>query len=111
MKIKIKIISNLSYQTFPEVEGMVEVDDETLQRIGVDLQFDGIDGSVIPYTPPKFELEIGYDELVDQKIRTKYTVSQELAILRQRDTKPDEYNEYFNFCEECKRQAKEEIGM
>lgn len=51
-----------------------------------------------------------YEVLVESKIRQRYTLSQELAILRQRDTKPSEYNEYFEFCEDCKRQAREEIG-
>ena len=36
-----------------------------------------------------------------------YTVSDELTILRQSDTKPGEFNEYFAFCEEYKLKAKE----
>jgi hypothetical protein len=60
------------------------------------------------YIPPVAEPYIPtYEEKVEQFIREKYTVSDELAILRQRDTKPDEFNEYFAFCEECKLKAKE----
>lgn len=55
---------------------------------------------VEPYIPT-------YEEKVEQFIREKYTVSDELAIQRQRDTKPEEFNEYFAFCEECKLKAKE----
>lgn len=51
-----------------------------------------------------------YENLVESKIRERYTLSQELAILRQRDTKQDEYQEYFNYCEACKAEAKAEIG-
>jgi hypothetical protein len=60
------------------------------------------------YIPPVAEPYIPtYEEKVEQFIREKYTVSDELAILRQRDTKPEEFNEYFAFCEECKLKAKE----
>lgn len=52
-----------------------------------------------------------YDELVDSKIRARYTVSQEFAILRQRDTKPDEFAEYNAYCEQCKAEAKAELGI
>ncbi|MGN0804069.1 MAG: hypothetical protein ACI4MS_01670 [Candidatus Coproplasma sp.] len=50
-----------------------------------------------------------YENLVESKIRAKYTLSQELAILRQRDTKPTEYQAYFNYCEQCKAEAKAEV--
>ena len=45
---------------------------------------------------------IDYDEAVNTKIREKYSLSNELAILRQRDEKPDEYQAYYAYCEECK---------
>ena len=51
---------------------------------------------------------LSYDELVNQKIRERYSESQELAILRQKDEKPAEYEEYYQYCEECKKAAKEE---
>lgn len=57
-----------------------------------------------PYTPT-------YEERVEQLIREKYSVSNELAILRQRDTKIDEFNEYFAFCEECKMKVKAILGI
>ena len=50
--------------------------------------------------------EIVYKEQVEALIRERYTVSDELAILRQRNTKPDEFAEYNVFCEECKAKAK-----
>lgn len=47
-----------------------------------------------------------YESEVNERIREKYTLSQELAILRQRDTKPEEYNAYNAYCEACKAEAK-----
>lgn len=49
---------------------------------------------------------IPYDEAVDAEIRKRYSVSQEFAILRQRDEKPDEYSVYYAYCEECKELVK-----
>lgn len=56
-------------------------------------------------------LETDYIALVDKKIRRKYSISAELAILRQRDTKPEEFAEYNAYAEECKARAKEELGI
>lgn len=106
--MKVKILDNLNYQTYPIVDGMVEVDDIVLKEIGNTLQFKGTDGSVVPYEKPKFIAS--YDELVNSKIRTKYTLSQELAILRQKEEKIDEYKAYYDYCEACKAEAKTEIG-
>ena len=49
--------------------------------------------------------KVDKDNIVDTLIRDKYSLSQELAILRQRDTKPEEYSEYNDYAEECKRIA------
>lgn len=59
----------------------------------------------------KIKTTIDYPQLVEKKIRTKYSVSAELAILRQRDTKPEEFAEYNAFCELCKAEAKAELGI
>ncbi|MBE6346969.1 MAG: hypothetical protein E7067_07200 [Lentimicrobiaceae bacterium] len=50
-----------------------------------------------------------YENRVIELIREKYTVNQEFAILRQRDVKPEEFDEYNSYVENCKIQAKEEI--
>lgn len=52
-----------------------------------------------------------YENLVVKKIRTRYSVNQELAILRQRDTKPKEFSEYNTFVEACKYEARMEMGI
>lgn len=48
-----------------------------------------------------------YEDAVDSRVRERYSLSQELAILRQRDIKPKEFEEYFAFCEGCKKTVKE----
>ena len=45
---------------------------------------------------------VDYGEAVNAKIRERYSESQEFSILRQRDDKPEEYAEYYAFCESCK---------
>ena len=52
-----------------------------------------------------------YGELVDRYIREKYSLSAELSILRQRDTKPEEFAEYNAYAEQCKAKAKEILGI
>lgn len=59
----------------------------------------------------KIKVTIDYPQLVENKIRTKYSVSAELSILRQRDTKPEEFAEYNAFCELCKVEAKTELNI
>lgn len=62
------------------------------------------------YEPPTAEpYKPTYEERVEQLIREKYSISDELAILRQRDSKEDEFREYYEFCEECKEKAILEI--
>ena len=48
-----------------------------------------------------------YEDKVDSLIRGRYSLSEELGILRQKDTKKAEYDAYFAYCEQCKAEAKE----
>ena len=52
-----------------------------------------------------------YEELVERLIRKRYSVSAELAILRQRDTKYVEFYDYNQYAEQCKVKAKEILGI
>ena len=54
---------------------------------------------------------ISYDEAVNAEIRKKYSESAEFAILRQKDEKPNEYAEYYSYCEECKAYVKEKKNL
>ena len=55
------------------------------------------------------ENEANYENKIVALIRKKYNINQELAILRQRDAKPQEYQEYYNYVEQCKKQVKNGI--
>ena len=52
-----------------------------------------------------------YGELVEHLIEQRYNVKQEIAINRQRDEKPIQWQEYNAYCEECKRVAKEVLEI
>ena len=51
-----------------------------------------------------------YESEIVRRIRKRYSVNQELAILRQRDTKPEEFAEYNAFVEQCKAEVKVELA-
>lgn len=54
---------------------------------------------------------IPYDEAVNAEIRKQYSESQEFAILRQKEEKPEEYAKYYAYCEECKAYVKEKKSI
>lgn len=49
---------------------------------------------------------ITYEGVVEALIRTRYSVSDEFGFLRQKDSKPDEFQVYNLFVEDCKNIAK-----
>lgn len=52
-----------------------------------------------------------YEKMIEKKIRAKYSINAELAILRQRDTKSMEFYEYNTYVEKCKAEVKAELEM
>ena len=52
------------------------------------------------------EGEPTYPKVIEAMIREVYSVSDELAIHRQRDTKAEEFAEYSAFADACKAKAK-----
>lgn len=50
-----------------------------------------------------------YESEIVRLIRKRYSINQELAILRQRDEKQNEYAEYNQYVEECKAAVKNNI--
>ncbi len=89
---------------------------------GVDKMKEWIDGEYIELTPEEIteiqdqQLEAekqywqnaDYGEAINAEIRKRYTESQEFAILRQKEEKPEEYAQYFAYCESCKAYVKEQ---
>lgn len=51
-------------------------------------------------------LDEHYSCLVDEKIARKYSVSQQISILRQRDEKPEEFAAFYEYAEQCKEEAR-----
>ena len=47
-----------------------------------------------------------YKAKVIELIRHRYSIDEEIAILRQRDTKPEEFAAYNTYAEECKAEAR-----
>lgn len=62
------------------------------------------------YTPEPAP-EPSYEEQVVTLIRERYSTDDELAILRQRDTKPEEFKAYDDYCEACKANVKQKLGI
>lgn len=50
-----------------------------------------------------------YENAIVSLIRRKYNLNQELAILRQRDVKPEEFSEYNAYVEQCKQEVKNNL--
>lgn len=68
-----------------------------------------INGKVVDIEVEETAREIpaqDYGELVESLIRRKYSLSAELAILRQRDRKSEEFAEYNAYAEQCKAEAR-----
>ena len=77
---------------------------------GIGVDTDGISPKWLPKpTKTAEQVQAEYGNAVNAKIREKYTLSQELSILRQKDEKPEEYAEYYAYCEQCKTTARAEI--
>lgn len=50
-----------------------------------------------------------YGQTVNELIRKRYSLSEELSIIRKRDEQPEEFAAYYAYCEECKKKAKEDM--
>lgn len=51
---------------------------------------------------------ISRDEMIALVIDSKYSIDAQIAILRQKDEKPEDYEAFFAFAEEVKRKVTEE---
>ena len=84
----------------------VEIDDKYADCVASDFNQD-LTFNVDKYNARKQVLaNEEYENKIVTLIRKKYNVNQELAILRQRDTKPLEYQEYYDYVEQCKAEVK-----
>ena len=65
-----------------------------------------LNGKVIDIDFEETVYPIPYEQRVVDRIREVYSVDDELAILRQRDTKPHEFAEYNAFVERIKAEER-----
>lgn len=54
------------------------------------------------------ENRISREEMIALVINTRYSIDEQIALLRQKDTKPEEYAEFYAFAEEVKAKVTEE---
>ena len=88
---------------------IVEIDDKYADCVASDFN-DDLSFSIDKYKSRKeTEAKIDYETKIVSLIRKKYNINQELAILRQRDTKPTEFVEYSKYVEKCKAEVKSEL--
>lgn len=57
--------------------------------------------------PEEFKItEAEYPSYVAMRIHEKYSIDDEIAIIRQKEEKPEEYAAYYQYCESVKKEAK-----
>jgi hypothetical protein len=62
------------------------------------------------YTYPEPEPYIPtLEELVEGKLRERYSINQEFEVQRKRDIEPEAFQTYYDYVEECIAWAKEQI--
>lgn len=123
MIIAVKILENgNSYidKNFVKRFGIEKADEYQYSLINIEDRYSDCESSDFDdlyFNPEKYymrkesEISIQYEEMIVSEIRKKYSLNQELAILRQRDSKFAEYQEYFNYVEQCKSKAKQFFNM
>lgn len=60
---------------------------------------------------PEPSPEPSYEEQVVALIRERYDQNAENALNRQRNRKPEEFKAFDDYCEACKEQVKQKLGM
>ena len=87
----------------------IEIEDIYSDCIGTDFNED-LTFSLEKYNARKaIENEKLYVDNIVAKIRLRYSINDELAILRQATIKPKEFAEYNAYVEQCKAEAKKEV--
>ena len=96
------------YEPYPEYtdEQVEEFFKQAAEQKAMIKDVNGVPTLVARPEPTAEEMQAAYENYVNSLIRKKYTLSQELATLRQKDTKPEEYSAYNAYCEMCKIEAK-----
>ena len=56
------------------------------------------------------DMRITRDQMIAKVINARYSTDAQIAILRQKDTKPEEYQEFFDFAEKVKKDVTAEYA-
>ena len=97
------------------VEGAVEITEGKWRRL-LDGQARGMkivedeNGMPVLREPQPEPTLLSYEQLVRQKIRERYSVDDELAILRQRKIKTEQFTAYYEYAEQCKAIARQIVA-
>ena len=81
---------------YTEIRHVTVKDPDTWEEIAV--------ADIPPYTKAEYKAKIV------ELIRQRYDQDDENGILRQRDTKPDEFAEYDAYVEQCKAEARQSLA-
>ena len=55
-------------------------------------------------------MRINREQMIAKVINARYSVDDQIAILHQKDTKPEEYQEFFDFAEQVKKDVTAEYA-
>ena len=55
-------------------------------------------------------MRISQDEMIAKVIGAKYSIDAQIAIIRQKETKPEEYEAFYAFAEQVKADVKAEYA-
>lgn len=55
-------------------------------------------------------MRISKDKMIANVITTRYSIDEQIALIRQKDAKPDEYQAFYEFAEDVKRKVAEEYA-
>lgn len=103
-----KLRSDINYTEVPYNFKIIDIGEEYIDCQGSDFT-DDLTFSIEKYISRREREKINdYENKVVIEIRKKYNINQELAILRQRDSKPQEFAEYSAYVEQCKAKIKQQ---
>lgn len=55
-------------------------------------------------------MRISQDQMIAKVINAKYSIDEQIALLRQKEAKPEEYEAFYDFAEQVKADVKAEYS-
>jgi hypothetical protein len=55
-------------------------------------------------------MRISQDQMIAKVINARYSIDEQIALLRQKDAKPEEYEAFYAFAEQVKADVKKEYA-